>query len=42
VVWADKPGSTYEKGPTGYGVRLLDRFIAENFESGCGRTPPVT
>lgn len=42
VVWADKPGSTYEKGPTGYGVRLLDRFIAENFENGCGRTPPVT
>lgn len=32
VVWADKPGSTYDKGPTGFGVRLLDRFIAENFE----------
>ncbi|WP_066554285.1 leucyl aminopeptidase [Croceicoccus bisphenolivorans] len=27
VVWADKPGATWEKGATGYGVRLLDRFI---------------
>jgi leucyl aminopeptidase len=34
VVWADKPGSTHEKGATGYGVRLLDRFIADNFEDG--------
>ncbi|MBB4154076.1 leucyl aminopeptidase [Sphingomonas jinjuensis] len=32
MVWSDKPGSTYEKGATGYGVRLLDRFIAERHE----------
>ena len=31
MVWADKPGSTFDKGATGYGVRLLDRFIADNF-----------
>lgn len=33
MVWADKPGPTYDKGATGYGVRLLDRFVADNFES---------
>ncbi|RVQ66901.1 leucyl aminopeptidase [Croceicoccus ponticola] len=27
VVWADKPGATWEKGATGFGVRLLDRFV---------------
>lgn len=27
MVWADKPGRTWDKGATGYGVRLLDRFI---------------
>lgn len=27
VVWSDKPGSTYDKGATGFGVRLLDRFV---------------
>lgn len=32
MVWADKPGSTYDKGATGYGVRLLDRFVRDNFE----------
>jgi leucyl aminopeptidase len=32
MVWADKPGATFDKGATGYGVRLLDRFVAENFE----------
>ncbi|MES2095530.1 MAG: leucyl aminopeptidase [Pseudomonadota bacterium] len=32
MVWADKPGSTYDKGATGYGVRLLDRFVSDNFE----------
>ncbi len=32
MVWADKPGATYDKGATGYGVRLLDRFVADNFE----------
>lgn len=33
MVWADKPGSTWDKGATGYGVRLLDRFVADNFEA---------
>jgi len=32
MVWSDKPGDTHEKGATGYGVRLLDRFVADNFE----------
>ncbi|KUO54959.1 MAG: aminopeptidase [Sphingomonadales bacterium BRH_c3] len=27
MVWADKPGRTWDKGATGYGVRLLDRFV---------------
>ncbi|MDB5674454.1 MAG: aminopeptidase [Sphingomonas bacterium] len=33
MVWADKAGATFDKGATGYGVRLLDRFVADNFES---------
>ena len=32
MVWSAKAGATYDKGATGYGVRLLDRFIADNFE----------
>ncbi len=32
VVWADKAGTTWEKGATGYGVRLLDRFVRDNLE----------
>ena len=32
MVWADKPGATFDKGATGYGVRMLDRFVADNFE----------
>ena len=32
MVWSDKPGSHHDKGATGYGVRLLDRFIRDNFE----------
>jgi leucyl aminopeptidase len=32
MVWAAKPGSTWDKGATGYGVRLLDQFVAENLE----------
>ena len=27
-----KDGAVYGKGATGYGVRLLDRYIAENHE----------
>ncbi len=33
MVWADKPGATWEKGATGYGVRLLDRFVRDTLES---------
>jgi leucyl aminopeptidase len=32
MVWASKPGPVWDKGATGYGVRLLDRFIADNHE----------
>jgi leucyl aminopeptidase len=33
VVWADKDGPVWAKGATGYGVRLLDKFVADNFEA---------
>lgn len=33
MVWADKAGTTYAKGATGYGVRLIDQFVADNLES---------
>ena len=32
MVWASKPGPGWDKGATGFGVRLLDRFIADNHE----------
>ena len=32
MAWADKDGPVWAKGATGYGVRLLDRYIAENHE----------
>jgi leucyl aminopeptidase len=32
MVWASKSGALWDKGATGYGVRLLDRFVADNFE----------
>lgn len=32
MVWAAKPGSTWDKGATGFGVRLIDRFVADHFE----------
>jgi len=32
MVWADKPGPVWAKGATGYGVRLLNQYIADNFE----------
>ncbi len=32
MVWAAKPGPVWDKGATGYGVRLLDRYIAERHE----------
>jgi leucyl aminopeptidase len=30
--WSDKPGTTYEKGATGFGVRLLDEYVADVLE----------
>jgi leucyl aminopeptidase len=32
TVWANKAGTLYDKGATGYGVALLDRFVADNYE----------
>ncbi len=32
MVWADKPGHSWDKGATGYGARLIDQFIADNVE----------
>jgi leucyl aminopeptidase len=32
MVWADKPGATWEKGATGFGVRLIDRYVRDNLE----------
>jgi leucyl aminopeptidase len=33
TVWANKASQLWDKGATGFGVALLDRFIADNFES---------
>ena len=30
--WSDKPSSTYDKGATGFGVRLLDEYVANVLE----------
>ena len=30
--WSDKAAPTYEKGATGYGVRLLDQYVADVLE----------
>ncbi len=32
MVWAAKPGVTWDKGATGYGVRLLDRYVRDSVE----------
>ena len=32
TVWANKAGTLHDKGATGYGVALLDRFIADHYE----------
>ena len=32
MAWSDKASATYDKGATGYGVRLLDRYIADTVE----------
>jgi leucyl aminopeptidase len=33
TVWVEKPGTTHEKGATGFGVRLLDRYVRDVLES---------
>ncbi len=32
MVWSNKPGQTWDKGATGYGVRLLDQFVRDVVE----------
>jgi leucyl aminopeptidase len=32
MAWAEEAGSTFAKGATGFGVRLLDRLVADHFE----------
>ncbi|HYE27213.1 MAG TPA: leucyl aminopeptidase [Allosphingosinicella sp.] len=32
MAWADKASHLYDKGATGFGVALLDRFVADNHE----------
>ncbi|MEM7690185.1 MAG: leucyl aminopeptidase [Pseudomonadota bacterium] len=32
TVWSDKPGHSWDKGATGWGARLIDRIVADNFE----------
>jgi leucyl aminopeptidase len=32
TVWANKAGALWDKGATGFGVALIDRFVSDNFE----------
>ncbi|MEQ1499139.1 MAG: leucyl aminopeptidase, partial [Novosphingobium sp.] len=32
MAWAGKPGATWDKGATGYGVRVLDRYVRDHLE----------
>ena len=32
MVWASKPGATWDKGATGFGVRVIDRYVRDNLE----------
>lgn len=32
MVWSNKPGHTWDKGATGYGVRLIDQFVRDVVE----------
>jgi len=32
MVWAAKAGPTWDKGATGFGVRIIDRFVADHIE----------
>ncbi len=33
TVWTDKPGATWDKGASGFGVRVLDRYVRDVLES---------
>ena len=33
MVWSDKADTTYDKGATGFGVRLIDRFVEASVEA---------
>lgn len=33
MVWTLRPGRLWDKGATGYGVRLIDRLVADNYEN---------
>jgi leucyl aminopeptidase len=32
MAWADKAGATWDKGATGFGVRVLDRYVRDRLE----------
>ncbi len=32
MAWSDKAGQTWDKGATGFGVRLIDRFVRDTIE----------
>jgi leucyl aminopeptidase len=32
MVWASKPGQTWDKGATGFGVRIIDQFVRDHLE----------
>lgn len=32
MAWSDKASHLYDKGATGFGVALLDRLVADNYE----------
>ncbi|MDP9163436.1 MAG: leucyl aminopeptidase [Pseudomonadota bacterium] len=34
MAWSDKPSNSYDKGATGFGVRLLDHYVADVCEKG--------
>ncbi|HJR82874.1 MAG TPA: leucyl aminopeptidase [Sphingomicrobium sp.] len=33
MAWSDKPNTTYDKGATGFGVRIIDRFVEASVEA---------
>ena len=33
MAWSAKPGATWDKGATGFGVRVIDRFVRDNLEA---------